>query len=270
MPDTDFVDVTTSPEGAEKELARDDSTGEIPGLPRTHSDHDGDTDADGWTTVRRVDTYSQLTYEGQGDGAAVIHICNRCDDQHTDTFDPAVPFPTSRPHAPENKWGFRSGQKFSSVKVTGTVWRRTEIWKRRGNDNFQTNDVPRWEKRTIDHIEQRPYIAWTELLIIDCTHGVREQSISMLEGPDWLATELFATIADSGFLTDKMAFMDEDELLMKAANLALELEAPSFRPVLDGRTLVVSLMDGDTNRGKLEIEIEDNATGLKTKSWLIS
>lgn len=274
MADSDWESVEDQ-ESRDLEKQRISESGEMPGHNRSKDESPwGAPDPRAGEEQREVtETYSALTYVGLGERRSVSHTCNHCGD-HTDTYSEIFGFPLggNHDHAGANHWGFQSGMLYLSVHVVGTVYRRIEKQGRRPKSGGgMTDPYPlsyRWEKRTIDHIEQRPYISWEDLAVVDCIHGVRPRSVSQIRDEEWETSALVAFLVRRKLVGTGLSFTDGAGVLPSvAAFFADPQESTERRVRIEGRTAIVEFGKAGKVAATLELELDVETSTARTKAW---
>lgn len=253
---------------------RDSATGALPGHNRSPDEGPwGPPDPRSSEEQRKViETYSKLDHDGVGESREVTHTCNQCDETHTDTYSEPVPFPTDEEHAGSNNWGSRTGSRFSAVHVTGKMVRRTEIQGRKpesGGDMSEPYALRHsWEKSTIDHIEQRPYIEWNALAPVDCIHGVHPRYVTLLRDEDWEASALTALLFRRQLVGAGLSFIDAASVLAEVTAFTKNPEAPIRTNIrIESRAVSIEFVKGGEEAGTLELEIHPETSSVRTKAW---
>ena len=192
-------------------------------------DESNETEDDGTRITTIIDTYSEVNLEGHDFSAHLIHKCNKCDG-HEDSLRALEGFTVDVPYTPlhvaEDKFGQGEGILFSSVKVTGHLLRRVETRTRRAQQAAPQVEIV-WERKELDHIEQRDLIVLEDFgSIVDCVLGVEESSISYMV-PD---TEMFAlALARVPILADNVGWTDEGRVIPDLAEALEGIDRPVFR-----------------------------------------
>ena len=278
MPDSDWSQVTGQ-EQRDAERKRKENNGDLPGHKHTQSER-REQPSPNTTYVFIEDIYSNLTYAGIAPPPAVKvrQGCDKCHG-HTDalTNDALQPIQVhyEPAHVGENQWGSREGDLFQNVRVTGTVLRRISK-QARFSDGTSHHPKIRWEKRTINHDEARPYIAWKELVAVNCAHGVGPGSISF-GGFEWPGQEeeegLRAAIAKFGLGGEGVAFADDAGVLSNVLEAAISLKRPRFTVSAEGAgrwsVMLEEAAPGQPKQdvGRLELTRPEGVALLTTASW---
>lgn len=192
-----------------------------------------------WNATRSV-TFTRLFYQGVEPPAArpVIQYCNRCEG-HVDTLVEAktlgalgVPYP--RAHVEAGEYGHRNGNLYLRYQVRGTILRRisqVEIELQEGGSIESENDVSvRWERKTIDRVEQGPHVHWLDnMQAKDCEHRLGGDAFGY-RGSD-LGHELLAVLRETG-LGDASTLLNDGEAIAEISSFAATLANPTFSIVM--------------------------------------
>lgn len=194
-------------------------------------DESSDTEDDGTTVTTIVDTYSmEVNLEGRDYSASLVHKCNKCNGEHVDSLRALEGFTVDVPYTPlhvgADKFGQGEGTLFSSVKVTGHLLRRVET-RTRGAQNAAPQVTIAWERKDLDHVEQRDLVVLEEFgSVVDCVLGVEESSIGFVV-PE---TEMFAlALARVPILADDVGWSDDGRVIPDLAEALEGVERPIFR-----------------------------------------
>jgi hypothetical protein len=218
-----------------------------------------------------VEIYANLRYRGQGDGRAVSHICNQCEG-HSDQYSELIGFPTLEQHAGERNWGYRSGTRYPAVHVSGVIFRRTatEEQHHASGGGYQDTFVAsyQWERRSIDHLEQRPYITWNVMTVVNCAHGVRPRSVSRVSDEESDEEMLMALLTSHGLLQPGIAFSDAQDAAPKLSSVFSEGDAEvAVSAVVDDQEVTVTFSRQGESVAILQLEHDAETKTLRTKAW---
>jgi hypothetical protein len=272
MPDSNWGPVNGS-DRTDLERQHGANNGELPGHKKTREER-RDQVRPNTTHVTTIETYSQLTYAGvqPPNPQQVIQRCDKCG-EHVDSLTNAQFQPISIHYEPAHvntgQWGSRSGNLFQSVTVTGTVVRRITT-QSVFSDGTSFSPAVRWERRAINHVENRPYVDWGGMTAVDCTHGIEPGSIRFTD----LGEEnvlLLAAVAGSGFL-DRVSISDDALAIPHLIRTSKSVPHPVVRILPDGKDFAAVLSDfppGGSPRevGRLHLELDPETAILNTVSW---
>ncbi len=193
-------------------------------------DESRETLDDGTLIDTTVDTYATVNVEGREYAASLVHKCNKCNGGHVDSLRAVEGFTVDIPYTPlhvsDKKFGQGNGHLYSEVKITGHLLRRVETRTRRTPQAAPQVEIV-WERKELDHVEQRDLVVLEEFgSIVDCILGVEESSISYAV-PD---TEMFAlALARVPILADDVSWTDQGRVIPDLAEALAGIEGPVFR-----------------------------------------
>lgn len=250
----------------------------LPGQTRTHDE----SSEPHRRTGRRytiVDTYSDLTYQGQQppNGIAITHTCDKCSghtDQVVNGAMQAVVVPPSLVdvHAQDKHRGTRTGTLFQRVLITGKVTRRVETYVRFGNERQRRSRSIVWEERTINHVERRVWIEWGAMSESDCTHGVQDSSLAYFDPRGALDGALLAAVRDADVEAMPISLFDDEAVLaaVEADAAPAEVVVTAVSGSEDGLTVALAIRDleGELRPlGKASLEVLEGGDALAARGF---
>jgi hypothetical protein len=288
MPDGNWEKCEGSEE-ATHEVRYDDNKGDLPGHKKSK---DSSTTHGKYTSTRTItETFSDLEHEPVGDPTDAGHICDKCD-AHVDVYIPSKARTPGASHVKsDGHWGYQTGSLYAKVRVSGILLRRIEKHTILAGGVTAPDGAPTWEKRKIDHIEDRPYVKWGEITTYDCELNCQDSSLSMLDDYGWTKVALVSMLDKAGYITGASSFketeaypgiesytpagtvfIDAAQLIPKLTGIITKLKSPKYEFQHHGQKVLLVVTDktpeGATKEvGRLEMEYCDGAKLLLTKGW---